>query len=608
MKLRYLLLAIFGLVTAVPLVLFWAWPHSQSMTNEMEDVRERHLLIAETLALALKSYHRNVTASFRLISRHLFEQERVDGADALLQELYFRNVCVFDGSSGALVLRVDSFDNRCPDVLASDMYAFFLELAARGPGATSPVMAGPGGAPTLYVAEARGGLLAVGALYTDYFVDLADSIAFGRKGYAVIFDHSGGLLGHPNATWRHERRSLAGLHPVREVQIGHAGVAVFDSALLQTEVIAGYTPVEGVGWGVMVVQPVDELRERATRVSRSALIVVGVGMLAALAIGYLVAFYMTQPLRAVSQAVRRMAAGNTEARTRVSTGFLVPEELRDLQTSFNVMAEAMERSKRDEHEARLRAEEANRSKSAFLANMSHELRTPLNAILGFSEVILAETFGKIGSARYTEYLQDIRVSARHVLALINDLLDLSRIEAGAVKLNDAWIVLAEALEESASMFRENCAGKGIALRIEEPGAGQGGDGFMILADERALRQILINLLSNAVRHTPAGGEVVLGGRRMPDNRLGVFVADTGFGIPAADLERVLQPFEQAARDQARQQEGTGLGLSIVKQLVELHGGELKLESELGKGTRVTFILPPERVRAAGQLPQSEADG
>jgi len=280
------------------------------------------------------------------------------------------------------------------------------------------------------------------------------------------------------------------------------------------------------------------------------------------------------------------------------------------------MAEAMERSKHDEHEARLRAEEANRSKSAFLANMSHELRTPLNAILGFSEVIIGDTFGKIGSDSYAEYLRDIRTSARHLLAMINDLLVLSRIEVGAVKLNDTWIVLDDALEESAAMFRDNCASKGVELRLSSPkagdgwgeGGGEGGGGYMILADERALRQILINLLSNAVRHTPSGGEVVLGGEIVagdgpggsPGGALGIFVADTGVGIPAADLKRVLQPFEQVTRDQGRPTDGTGLGLSIVKELVELHGGELTLESEVGKGTRVTFILPKERVRTVSQ--------
>ncbi|MGF1630079.1 MAG: ATP-binding protein [Kiloniellaceae bacterium] len=601
MKLRYLLLLIFSLVTTVPLVLFWLWPHSQSMTNELEDVRERHLLIAETLGVALRNYHDEVTATFRLIHGNLIKQGEVEGAEDLIQGLNFRNVCVFEVASGQLQRRLDSFDNRCPERLNDAEIALFGDLATQATATFSPVMAGATGAPILYLAALRDGQLSVASLYTDFFVDLAATIAFGRKGYAVIVDQNGQVLAHPNADWQRERRSLAAIVPVQQIREGRAGVATFVSTALQAEVIAGYTPVEGVGWGVLVVQPVEELRERAARVTHSALIVVAIGMLASLVIGYLVAFYMTRPLQAVSRAVRRMAAGNTESRTRVSTGFLVPEEVRDLQTSFNVMAEAMERSKRDEQEARLRAEEANRSKSAFLANMSHELRTPLNAVLGFSEVILAETFGKIGSDRYTEYLKDIRTSARHLLALINDLLDLSRIEAGAVKLNDAWIALTETLEESAAMFRENCASKGVALRLAFP-PGRA----TILADERALRQILINLLSNAVRHTPSGGEVILGAQPTGDGGIEVFVADSGVGIPAADLERVLQPFEQVARDQGRPQDGTGLGLSIVKQLVDLHGGELMLESEVGKGTRVSFVLPPQRVMS-GEVPDSVED-
>ena len=601
MKLRYLLLVIFSLVTAVPLLLFWVWPHAQSMTNELEDVRERHLLIAETLGIALRNYHQEVTATFRLIRSNLIQQGRVERAEDLLQDLRFRNICVFNVDSRRLTLRLDSFDNRCAESLDESELATFRDLAAQSRDAISPVTAGPAGEPTLYVAALRDGHLAVGALYTDFFVDLAAAIAFGRNGYAIIVDQTGQVLAHPRADWQRARRSLAELQPVQQIREGRAGVVTFDSPALQVEVIAGYTPVTGIGWGVMVVQPVEELRDRATRVADSALIVVIIGMLAAALIGYLVAHYMTRPLRAVSQAVRRMAAGKTEARTQVSTGILVPEELRDLQTAFNAMAEAMERSKRDEQAARERAEEANRSKSAFLANMSHELRTPLNAVLGFSEVILAETFGKIGSARYTEYLQDIRTSARHLLALINDLLDLSRIEAGAMKLDDSWVVLAEALEESAAMFRESCAGKGLALRLDLPVATAA-----LFADERALRQILINLLSNAVRHTPSGGEIVVGGRVTAAGGLEIFVSDTGVGIPAADLERVLQPFEQVTRNQSRPQEGTGLGLSIVQQLVELHGGALTLESELGRGTTVTFTLPPERVQSDGMPPQAQA--
>jgi signal transduction histidine kinase len=596
MKLRHLLLAVFALVIAIPLVLFWVWPYSRSLTNELEDVSDRHLLIAETLANSLSHYHRDISASFHLIYTNLSELGQLKGAEQLLQELHFRNVCLFEQTSGALSLRVDSFDNRCPENLDPEALAFFTSLASGGEVVTSPVLAGPDGAPTLYAVAAHDGMLVLGALYTDFFVELGKSITFGRRGHAVVVDHTGRVLAHPNGDWVAQRHSLAELEPLRRSLAGDSGIATFSAPFMKTVVIAGYASVPGAGWGVMVAQPLDELREKADENSRSALFVVILGILVALLIGSLVAFYMTRPLRAVSQAVRRMAAGNSEARTAVSDGFLVPAEVRDLQTSFNAMAEAMERSKRDEHEARLRAEEANRSKSAFLANMSHELRTPLNAILGFSEVILAETFGKIGSARYEEYLQDIRGSARHLLALINDLLDLSRIEVGAVELNEAWLALSEVLDESASMFRESCSAADLDLKVEVPA-----EEVTVLADERALRQVLINLLSNAVRHTPAGGKVVMGGRLAEGGSLDIFVADTGVGIPAEDMNRVLQPFEQVSRDQRRQQEGTGLGLSIVKQLVDLHGGKLSLESQVGKGTRVTFSLPPRRVQLGGAV-------
>jgi len=592
MKLRYLLLVTFGLVTAVPLVLFWAWPHASSMTNEIEEVRERNLLIARTMAAALQRYHRDVAGAFRLVHTNLAAGEQVQGAEELLQSLYFRNVCLYDIETRQLRGRVDSFGRPCPETVTAEDLAFYRALAAKRDAATSRLRAGPDGTPALFLAAELQGGIAVGTLFTDFFVELGRSVTFGERGHALLVDRSGQVLAHPDPSWQTEMRDLSALHPVRQMREGGTGVVVFEAPFLEADAIAAYTVVEDSGWGVMVAEPVEELRRKAMAVNRSALTVVALGMAAALIIGALVAYFMTRPLRAVSRAARRMAAGDAEARTPVSRGYLVPDEVRDLQTTFNTMAEAMERSKRDEHEARLKAEEANRSKSAFLANMSHELRTPLNAILGFSEVMIAETFGKVGSTRYVEYLQDIRLSARHLLDLINDLLDLSRIEAGAMKLKEDWIHLEETLEESAGMFRATSIAKGVTLQVDN----QAGP-VAVLTDERALRQILINLLSNAVRHTPGGGKVVLGAEASGDGGLDVFVADTGAGIPATDLERVLQPFEQARSSHSGTGEGTGLGLAIVKELVDLHGGELKLESTVGQGTTVTFRLPPARLRA-----------
>ncbi|HMA15714.1 MAG TPA: sensor histidine kinase [Kiloniellaceae bacterium] len=598
MRLRYLLLAAFTLVAAVPLLLFWLWPHARLLSYELDAVRERHLLVAGTLAATLDSYHRQVVATFALVQESLGDADVAEDAGALLQALHFRNICLYDAGSGRLGGRVDSFDSRCDEQLDAATLTTFRALAAAPAGSISPVTAGPGGAPTLYLAVERAPLLAVGALYTDFLVKLADGVTFGEAGYATIVDQEGQVIAHPRADWRETRHSIADLPVIAELRAAQPGVTTFMAPSRGTDVIAGYAAVSGTGWGVIVAQPVAELRERAAQASYAALAVVVVGIVAAGVTGWLFARDMARRLREVSQAVRGMAAGDTAARTEVGGGPLVPAELSELQSAFNAMAEAMERSRRDEKAARLRAEDASRSKSAFLANMSHELRTPLNAVLGFTEVILAETFGKIGSARYTEYLMDIRTSARHLLALINDLLDLSRIEAGALKLTDGWMPLAAALEESATLFREICAAKGLTLRLELPA-----EPLRILADERALRQILINLLSNAVRHTPSGGTLTVGARSLPVGGLAVQVADTGVGIPVKDLERVLQPFEQVARGHSGSQEGTGLGLSIVKQLVELHGGALTLESAVGKGTIVTFTLPPERVQRHSQPPK-----
>ncbi|MPZ11550.1 MAG: hypothetical protein GEU89_15285, partial [Kiloniellaceae bacterium] len=281
MKLRYLLLGIFSLVTAVPLLLFWLWPHAQSMTNEVEDVRERHLLIAEILGIALQNYHRDVTATFWLIHGSLIGQGDVEDAGKLLHDLHFRSICVFRTDSRQLHQRVDSFDDRCQEILSEAQLTLYLDLASEGERAISPAMAGTQGEPRLYIAAQRDGLLTVGALYTDFFVDLAASIAFGRKGYAVIVDQAGQVLAHPDPASQRERRSLADLPVIASIRAGQAGVATFYSQSLGTEVIAGYMPVGGTGWGVIVAQPVEELRERAARVAGSALIVVVIGMLAA---------------------------------------------------------------------------------------------------------------------------------------------------------------------------------------------------------------------------------------------------------------------------------------------------------------------------------------
>ena len=229
-------------------------------------------------------------------------------------------------------------------------------------------------------------------------------------------------------------------------------------------------------------------------------------------------------------------------------------------------------------------EAANRHKSEFLANMSHELRTPLNAIIGFSEVLGQRMFGELNT-RQTEYLGDIQTSGQHLLSLINDILDLSKVEAGKMELQSSTFSFEAALQSVVMMVRERASGRGIHLTSKvDPAIGA------VEADERKIKQVVLNLLTNAVKFTPAGGRVDLRATREGDD-LAVAVADTGQGIAPADLARVFEEFAQARGGAERAEEGTGLGLTLSRRFVELHGGKIWVESELGKGSTFTFTLP-----------------
>ncbi|MGH6948237.1 MAG: PAS domain-containing sensor histidine kinase [Kiloniellales bacterium] len=234
------------------------------------------------------------------------------------------------------------------------------------------------------------------------------------------------------------------------------------------------------------------------------------------------------------------------------------------------------------------AQASSRAKSEFLANMSHELRTPLNAVIGFSEIMTKELFGKLGNPRYLEYQTDILASARYLLQLIEDILDISKAEAGKIELDESTVEIADAVIATTRMLQERARSADITLASELPS-----NLPQLCADERRFRQILLNLLSNAVKFTPAGGKVTVGAERRADGGITILVADSGVGIGAADQERIFEPFVQLDRAR-RGQEGTGLGLPLCRKLVELHGGTLTLKSELGQGTVVEIHFPPER--------------
>jgi signal transduction histidine kinase len=247
------------------------------------------------------------------------------------------------------------------------------------------------------------------------------------------------------------------------------------------------------------------------------------------------------------------------------------------------------RIQRQLYEAKERAELANRAKSEFLANMSHELRTPLNAIIGFSEIMKNEIFGPAGHQFYRDYARHIHESGKHLLAIINDLLDLSRIEAGKLFLKEEQMDLAEAIAACVRVMRGRAEESKVDLATDVPE-----DLPALWADERMIKQILLNMLSNAVKFTPGGGRVVVTGTVDDKGAVVLTVTDTGIGMSPADVHKAMTPFGQVESALSRRFPGTGLGLPLTKSLVELHGGEFSLLSEVGVGTTVTMRFGPER--------------
>ncbi len=455
---------------------------------------------------------------------------------------------------------------------------------------------------TISVAElGAGGGVVVADIDLSFVREVLDRARIGTVGYAYAVDPGGVVVSHPDINLVLKHTSFSSLPQVRAALqtpasgLGDAVTTGRDQA--GTEVLSAFRPVTSVGWRVFVEEPSSEaFAPIEAAIWRTALLLVAF-LLLAVATSVLLARRLVRPIESIQVAAAKIGSGALDQRIEVSSH----DELGSLADEFNRMAEQLgesyadlerkveERTRelatalRELDEKSRQLEATSLHKSEFLANMSHELRTPLNAIIGFSQVLRERLFGDLNE-KQAEYVDDVLASGHHLLSLINDVLDLSKVEAGQVELDVAPFSLREALESGVVMVRERAVDDGIRVTLASVP-----EIDLVAGDERRIRQVIFNLLTNAVKFTPAGGTVdVIATRHNGEVR--VAVADTGPGIALEDRERIFEEFQQTDAG-IEQGEGTGLGLALSKRLVELHGGRIWVDGEPGSGSTFTFTLP-----------------
>jgi signal transduction histidine kinase len=435
--------------------------------------------------------------------------------------------------------------------------------------------------------------------------DVVTGVSIGRRGHVYAVDGRDRLVAHPDGAFLLKHADLSSYTELsrmrREIAKSIDGTAgMFAGRGLDgSDMMLSAARVPATQWMVVAEQPRGEVLEPLYQSLVRTLWVMGAGLLAALSASYFLARRLVRPIVELQGGAAKIAGGELATRIRIATG----DEVEALADEFNRMADQLQDYttglERKVAEKTAELEMANRHKSEFLANMSHELRTPLNAIIGFSEVLKERMFGEL-NPKQLEYVRDIYGSGQHLLSLINDILDLTKVEAGHMELDARDFSVRAAIHNCCTLIRERALRKRLRLEshvFEDVGTWR--------ADERKFKQVVLNLLSNAVKFTPSGGEVRIV-VRIEGDTLVVAVSDTGIGVAAEDHERIFHSFQQASGDEEARREGSGLGLALSRRLVERHGGTLVVASSQGHGA--TFVARFPRLAAAAVVRAEVVNG
>ena len=516
-----------------------------------------------------------------------------------------------DGISRVAVSRLTRvLDEKIDSALPALESAPALQLAKEGKSYFGPVYFHRDSEPyvTIAVPIERYVGRAIGVLQVQvnlkYVWDLVSKLKVGTEGYAYAVARNGDLIAHPEISLVLQRLNVAHLDQVRSAfqsrTVAASPTWTVAKNLHSRRVFSSWSPIPTLGWAVFVEQPVEEVYGPlyASLFRTSGFLLVGLGM--ALVASLFVARRVVRPLETLRNGVERIGSGDMNARLELKTG----DEIEVLAEEFNKMTEnlreaysGLEKKVEDRTRelalANERLKELDRMKSDFVSHVSHELRTPLTAIKGAVDLILREMAGPL-TEKQVHYLTRVRSNTQHLAGLINDLLDLAKIESGRIEVKSSRVSLSGLVHEVVEALRPVAAEKVIALEatIREPS-------ILVWADRDKINQVLTNLIGNAIKFTPVQGRVTVSASRNGGESVQVSVSDNGPGIPPDEKEKIFAKFYQVAEANGENSKGTGLGLAISKGLVELHGGKIWVDSESGHGSTFSFTLPVSDPQASG---------
>ena len=578
-RLRFLFLASFGLVALLPVAFLAIWVISRTAQHEVDNSASKQVSLATTFAMALDRYAVDRMLIFDQCAKAFVNSFSNPAAFELAAKSDFQYFAVIPPNAAA-----QTFSTTRQSITIPADNVDYLRQNAKPYATILPLVPGLEKQPTLFIARMdQDGTIIAGALGTSAIRQMQTAVSFGVHGHAVVVDQAGTVIGHPKTEWESSLKSLADLEPVKRSIAGELGYLIFTAPAHDEDAMAGFTRTRNAGWGVLMVRPMAEINDLAWANTRVAIDVIIAGVVVALIIAWLMSRVIVRPVERAAATARNLSQSDFSARFEPVPQ--VPTEFNELGTTLNLLAERIDTWRQTAVETLSTVKASDQAKSEFMATLSHEVRTPLNAIIGFGELMQMDTGRPDQIEKHREYAANILTAGRHLMKLIDEILDLAVIESGHTQMETEAINLAKVISETRTLLEPAAVAQQVTVNVELPP-----ETPAVMGDPLKLKQILLNLIGNAIKFTPKGGSISVKASKCTRG-LRVSIADTGIGMTEEEIQTALTPFGRVRNKRASGQQGAGLGLPLARRLIETMNGHFELQSEPKKGTEVSITLP-----------------